>query len=233
VLQARAAKSGPRSESGPTAAHVWSFPLQCSTREERQLSTLLDADETARAGRLATRELWRRFVVSHGVLRLLLGSLAGEDPRAIRILIGERGKPHVAGHQPHFSLSHSGDLALVAVASGGPVGVDVERVRADLAMDEIMQGLLSAADQASIEALPLTARLRAWFQAWTRLEAGAKASGDGILVHRASVPSSFRTWDLCLDEAHVGTVATTPSVTHVVCEALPHLARAMSRLGTA
>lgn len=42
----------------------------------------------------------------------------------------DRGKPGFAQRDGHwFSLSHSGGIALCALSDGGPVGVDVERLR--------------------------------------------------------------------------------------------------------
>jgi 4'-phosphopantetheinyl transferase len=199
---------------------VWCVPLRCAASAESRLHTLLDPGEAARAARFATPDQRRRFVVSHGVLRLMLSTFTGCDPAAIPIAMGRRGKPFVAGG-PHFSLSHGEDVALVAVATGGPVGVDVERIRPDLGLDAIAPGLLPAAEVERIEALPADRRARAWFQAWTRLEAVAKASGEGLREDAAARPSMFRARDLDVDEAHVGAVAAGPWVTHVVYEALP------------
>jgi 4'-phosphopantetheinyl transferase len=90
---------------------------------------------------------------ARGVLRALLGSYLGIDPKTVRFAIGEHGKPDLAadpssdraasladlGRQPDamqfpprrrprlsFNVSHSGALALYAFTYEGPVGVDVE-----------------------------------------------------------------------------------------------------------
>ncbi len=210
-------------------AWVWSFPLQCDPSTEASLLTLLSLSETARAARFATPELRRRFVVSHGVLRLILSSFTGRPPHAIQILSEARGKPYVMGRRPHFSLAHAEDVAVVAVANGGPVGVDVERVRADIGMDEFSRQALTDADGTEIEALPPEFRLRARFQAWTRREALAKATGEGLRERPSVSPLAWHTWELHLDEAHVGSVTTLPTTTQVVCETIPHLSLVLSR----
>lgn len=203
---------------------VWCVPLRGTASAECQLEALLDPGESARAARFATPDQRRRYVVSHGVLRLILSRFTGRDPGAIPIAIGKRGKPFVAGG-PHFNLSHSDDLALVAVATGGPVGVDVERLRPDLGLDVLARGLLPAPDVEQIEALPPDRRGRAWFQAWTRLEAVAKASGEGLREHAAG-PSPFRARDLDVDAAHVGAVAAGPWVTDVAYRVLADVSSA-------
>jgi 4'-phosphopantetheinyl transferase len=220
-------------EAEPTVAWVWCVPLRCVESAERSLFALLDQRETGRAARFATPELRRRFVVSHGVLRLVLSLFTGHHPQAIRILTGERGKPHLADCQPHFSLTHSDDVALIAVTHGGPIGVDVEQVRADIGIDAFARGLLAADDIARIEELPPDARSRAWFQAWTRREAVSKASGEGLREDTAVGHSPFHIRDLEIDETHVGAVAAAPTVARIVYYTLPNVTSALSRFGTA
>jgi 4'-phosphopantetheinyl transferase len=222
--------------SEPSAAFAWCVPLACTVREERQLSALLDRSEATRATRFAAREDRRCYVVSHGVLRLILSAFTGRHPRAIHIATRERGKPYVVGSGPHFSLSHGGDVALVAVTTVGPTGVDVERIRPDLGLDSFARPLVPPPDVARIESLDPEARTRAWFQAWTRLEAVAKASGNGLgdgSVADTGGLTAFRTWNLDVDDAHVGAVALSPSVGHLVYETFPDISSALARFGPA
>lgn len=74
--------------------------------------------------------LWR-LTPSPGVLRRVLAVYLDEEPRRIRLERGEHGKPRLADPQGRlrFNLSHSGEIALVAVSGELEVGVDVERVR--------------------------------------------------------------------------------------------------------
>jgi 4'-phosphopantetheinyl transferase superfamily protein len=157
-----------------------------------------------------------RSLASHSALRLILAAFTGQDPRTIRFSTGERGKPYLAGG-PQFSLSHSDHTALIAVTWSGPVGVDVERVRPDLNIAAFARGIVPAPDVARIEALPPHRQVDAWFRAWTRLEAVAKASGAGLCVADESLGrSNFETWDLELDDQYVGAVAATPSAGPIV-----------------
>jgi 4'-phosphopantetheinyl transferase len=200
------------------------------------LSDVLSPVEAARSARFATGDERRRYVVSHGALRLILSAFTGRDSRAIHIAIGARGKPYVVGPGPHFSLSHDGDLAVVAVTTQGPIGVDVERIRPDLGLDTFVRPLVPASDVVRIEALCPEQRSRAWFQAWTRLEAVAKASGKGLSddwLADLGGPARFRIWNLDVDQARVGAVATPLSVAHVVYEAFPNESSALARFGSA
>lgn len=76
-------------------------------------------------------------VDSRGALREILGRYLGLPASELRFETNRHGKPRLAalaGEKPTFNLSHSGSLALVAVA-GREVGVDVERIRAKRPVD--------------------------------------------------------------------------------------------------
>jgi 4'-phosphopantetheinyl transferase len=143
------------------------------------------------------------------MLRLILSGFTGQDPHAVAIVTGQHGKPYLADGGPHFSLSHAADVALVAVSAGGPVGVDVERIRPDVGIDVFARELVAPPEADRIDALPGDERTRAWFQAWTRLEAAAKASGDGLrdAASNCSQRATLGTCDLRLDAPFVGAVA--------------------------
>jgi hypothetical protein len=74
--------------------------------------------------------LWR-LPNSPGILRQVLAVYTGQEPAQIRLQEGRHGKPRLAdpAGRLRFNLSHSGELALVAVSGEFEVGVDVERLR--------------------------------------------------------------------------------------------------------
>ena len=61
-----------------------------------------------------------------------------------------------------FNLAHADGLALLAVTRGREIGVDLERVRPDLATEEIAHRFFSAAENASLRALPEDVRPEAF-----------------------------------------------------------------------
>ncbi len=89
----------------------------------------------------------------------------------------ETGKPWVAGG-PHFNLSHSRDLALIAVCPDAPVGVDLEAPRALRNPTGLARRMCSPREREFLAASadPTAALLRLW----VRKEAVAKAEGGGI-----------------------------------------------------
>jgi 4'-phosphopantetheinyl transferase len=146
------------------------------------LARLLGAEERARAERFHFARDRDRYVASHGMLRSVLGRYAGQPGPALRFAAGPHGKPALAlpaGSDLRFNLSHSGDLALLAVARGREVGVDVEQV-AERAWMEVARRFFSSREQSLLAELPDGARPEAFFRCWTRKEAYIKARGLGL-----------------------------------------------------
>ena len=100
---------------------------------------------------------------------------------ALRLLRDASGRPIVAGHpELSVSLSHSGEMTLVAIGEGCRVGVDVEVVR-DRGIAALPKHALTAVERRELER-----RKAAWLQTllsyWTRKEAILKAAGVGLAV---------------------------------------------------
>ena len=80
-----------------------------------------------------------------------------------------------------FSVSHSGELALLAVAHGREVGVDVEAARARRRMQGIADRSFTADEAAAIRSAATEAERDATFyRLWARKEAYLKATAEGL-----------------------------------------------------
>ncbi|MET0503890.1 MAG: 4'-phosphopantetheinyl transferase superfamily protein [Luteibacter sp.] len=121
----------------------------------------------------------------------LLATYAGPDAPAIAR--AEHGKPYFPA--PHdtlgFSWSHSGDVALLAVArgpAGFQIGVDVETVRPRPRALELSRRFFAPAETAWLESLPEADRLGGFLTLWTAKEAVLKAHGGGLSygLHRVA-----------------------------------------------
>jgi 4'-phosphopantetheinyl transferase len=163
---------------------VWFVDLKTGDNDLHRLKQLLDAEERERATRFATTYLSRRFVASHAALRVLLGGTLGIAPEAVRFCHGASGKPSLAGDCPasevHFSLSHSGEAALIGIAEGRPLGIDLENVRDDLDFELLATQFLAHAELNWIASAPPESRRDAFYICWTAKEAWLKARGDGL-----------------------------------------------------
>jgi 4'-phosphopantetheinyl transferase len=163
---------------------VWSASLELGSRSISSLQHILSGDEIDRAKRYRFARERRRFVAARGLLRLILGRYSGTPPERLRFCYGQRGKPSLASEPGksdlEFSVSHSSDLALYAVARGRQVGIDLERIRPLPELQALVERCCSSAEQAAFRALPTEEQLLAFFRCWTRKEAFLKAKGQGL-----------------------------------------------------
>jgi 4'-phosphopantetheinyl transferase len=117
------------------------------------------------------------------VLRALLGCYLDRHPGSLGFDYNPYGKPFLAGDSGIcFSTSHSHGLVLLAFARGREIGVDIERVRADLGLEEIAARCFSPREIATLHSLRNDLREEAFFACWTRKEALAKAEGEGLAL---------------------------------------------------
>jgi 4'-phosphopantetheinyl transferase len=168
----------------------YAVDLDRDARVVEELWPLLDARERGQAD-ARRADARRRYVVAHGELRRVLAQHAGVAPAAIvyTYLCGvcgshEHGRPSLAVDDvrrapPSFSLSHSGDVAVVAVA-GEPIGADVEHARPRRYLDAVARRVLRDDEFSSWAALAEADRVVAFLRVWTAKEAYLKLLGVGI-----------------------------------------------------
>lgn len=117
---------------------------------------------------------------AHALLGRLLARYAGLDHPPVLARTG-RGKPYapaLAGID--FNLSHARDHALIAIARGQPLGVDLERIDRKLDAHDLARRFFSKREADALDALPEAQRAIAFLRLWTCKEAVLKALGAGI-----------------------------------------------------
>ncbi len=164
--------------------HLWRISRESTAEQTAALQRFLSADEQVRAARYRAARDRRRYVVTRGVLRALLGRYLGVEPAAVHLQYQRYGKPVLAGPSAtlRFNLSHSGELALFAVTQRRELGVDVERVRPDFGGMAVARRFFAPREVATLQALAPDEQSRAFFRCWTRKEAYIKARGEGLAV---------------------------------------------------
>ncbi len=131
--------------------HVWSAELDSPSWPGAEG---LPPGERERAARILNPRRARRWTAARWALRRVLSHYLGAAPTEIELASAEGGKPALAASPLHFNLSHSHRIALVAVATGREVGVDVEWID--------------------------PRRPTPFYLGWTRREAAAKCCGGGL-----------------------------------------------------
>ena len=198
----------------PASIELWRVDLRVEPTSGEL--ALLSADEQARAARFVFPHDRRRFRAAHVALRRLLAARTGRAAQALAFSAGPFGKPSLTGSAPTcaFNLSHSADVALIALAPSIELGVDVEVLRVvDDALDLAARNF-SGAESAQLRSTAATERDRAFLRCWTRKEACLKAIGSGLSI----APETF---EAGLDpRPRVVRIATASSVVSVEVHSL-------------
>jgi 4'-phosphopantetheinyl transferase len=192
---------------------VWSVELAQPPELVTRLEAMLSGEERDRAARMAAAPQW---IVARAAVRMVLGERLGLVAGDVEIATGPHGKPELPDATLRFNHSHSGTRALVALAEGVEVGIDVERTaRRSTAIERT----LTAGERAAIEGH--ADRHTELLRIWTRKEALAKAIGGGLgwapEDFDTSDPKGHTLVDLDLEAGYVGAHAVAcgrPDVTH-------------------
>jgi len=189
-----------------TQVHVWTASLQTTSETLSDLCGELSLEERVRADRFHTPQLRRRFIVARVFLRRLLAAYAPVDSSAHIIGYGPKGKPYLVGTSGLcFNVSHAGDAAIYAIASGREVGIDIEAMTRDVDIVGVARQAFSSQECEVLTALAPDARQEAFFRIWTRKEAYVKARGEGLSYPTRSFSVSHRADDDALiGDAHDG-----------------------------
>jgi 4'-phosphopantetheinyl transferase len=166
----------------PNEVHVWRARLDVPW--SWAFDEALSLPDRARADRFRFESDRRRFCLGRGSLRLILGRYLKIRPGRLQLDTNEFGKPFLADQRAsqglRFNLTHSHQLALIAITRHREVGIDLEYRRPDFVTDEVANHFFSQNEAAQLRALPAEFKTEAFFKCWTRKEAYIKARGEGI-----------------------------------------------------
>ena len=109
--------------------------------------------------------------------------MAYED---MQVCFGENGKPYIEGADFCFSISHSKDMVVCAVA-GNELGVDIESIgRTDRICSDVGRStrffnrVATALEKEWLANLPQSEKQKGFLRIWTGKESFGKANGKGI-----------------------------------------------------
>ena len=166
--------------------HVWRIFLAKIASYLPSLQQTLSDDELTKAERFHFQKDRTQFMVSRGALRAILSQYLDINPRALRFDYNPYGKPSLiveqGGDTLRFNLSHSHEVALIAITKNREIGVDIERLDANFPYQQIAERFFSPLENAVLRSLPEHIQPKAFFACWTRKEAYIKAVGKGLSI---------------------------------------------------
>ncbi|HRD69452.1 MAG TPA: 4'-phosphopantetheinyl transferase superfamily protein [Legionella sp.] len=180
---------------------LWQFSLEHQLHIADQL---LNTDERARGDRFYFQKHKRRFTTARATLRIILARYLNTAPERLEFTYNSKGKPFVVNSQKlQFNISHTGDLALLAIGKEYPMGVDIELYSAR-SYEGIAKTLFSEQELHDFIKAPSSLKPALFFHVWAQKEAFIKASGLGLSypTKEFNVPTTFSTKQLVDDPLH-------------------------------
>ena len=176
-----------RDSLGNNAVHVWVIRFEDMKAAADRWVDILTDNEVGRAGRFYRTIDGLKFAGTRVILRRLLGRYTTTQPKDVILRISPLGKPMVetGGHSSiNFSVSRSGDFAVMAFSRTKRIGIDIEFV------DESILSFRNTRDAARMFGLPVSrmaspAAGPSFYNGWTRREAYLKALGIGLFNESA------------------------------------------------
>lgn len=179
--------TAPRRTIAPDGVALWWFGLsgKCSAGDRLVLSS----EELARSERFDTAAFAADFIRIRATMRRVLSAYIGCPPEELAFLVGEHGKPGLACAAPAFNLTHTGGLAVIAIAGSGSVGVDAESLDAYFDLAGLAPRVLTPHELERVGA-----DQGRFLHHWVAKESYLKWLGSGLTV-------SPDTIELCVDQA--------------------------------
>jgi 4'-phosphopantetheinyl transferase len=166
--------------------HIWRIPLGDSRMDRG--ANWLSAGELEQAASYRPGQDRMRFIRRRAALRQLLAAYVNCSAKKIAFSRGKWGKLGLLGAPDvQFSVSQSGDWALIALTRCVSIGLDVEQVRELADLDEIAAVVLGPRETLALSSMPKKERTRAFYQSWIRKEAYVKMLGLGLFKELRSI----------------------------------------------
>ena len=177
---------------------IWIASIPEFTEHQAALDGVLTPDERAHVDRIGEGRGTARL--SRGLLRLILARYLNLPPAEIEIdrSCPDCGRPHgrprlrrrpeTTIEAIEFSVSHGGDLLVLAFTGNAPVGVDVEPIgEMEDICAELVDFTLTGAERLRLLEVPAPQRKRIFLRHWTGKEAILKSLGTGLDVEPQAV----------------------------------------------
>jgi 4'-phosphopantetheinyl transferase len=164
--------------------HLWQVDLPQVAVKAELLQTVLEPAERRRASAFRLAADREQYIITRGLLRLLLEAYGVAAAAEVRFEYSRHGKPRLADRRAadrlQFSVSHTCSRSVLAFGRSDLLGVDVERCIELKDRNELAASSFSPREFDEYQSLEPFERLQGFYNAWTRKEAFIKATGEGL-----------------------------------------------------
>ena len=164
--------------------HVWLNYLNVHEARIKHLYPLLTSAEKERSERFKFYKHRKAFIASHGFMHMALSNYIDSTADEIEFSYADQGKPSIIETQnPYniqFNLSHSNNIAIIAICKNRSVGIDIEYAHRKTDWLGISKRFFTENEQKMFFSLTEESQKEAFFKIWTRKEAHMKVTGQGL-----------------------------------------------------
>lgn len=147
------------------------FKLPMALRMKSDFLKYIDLVNKAKLDEISSAEDKLRFIKTRGLVNILFSRDSGGENHIWKL--NSYGKPYIEGWDKDFSISHTRDLSLVAVASEA-IGIDIEDIGRDIDLEKFKRTKFLNFDEDAYESK------EEFLMRFTALEAYLKYLGKGF-----------------------------------------------------
>jgi 4'-phosphopantetheinyl transferase len=166
--------------------HVWSAGYEDLDRHFRILSGVISPEERHTATTFRNSADAKKYILRHGVLRIILGDYTHQDPELVSLVKGKNGKPELDPQGTYadvfFNLSHTSEKILIGVTKKRRIGVDIVKMDPAYTFHDSAEYILTPAEKAFMRRIEPALRYQVFFRIWAIKEAILKATGGTLAL---------------------------------------------------
>lgn len=171
-------KFSPHSAASGCGVDLWLLDLSTyGDSSPESFRKRVSPEEFERAAKISHNP--KHFLATRSFLRTVLSGYTRCNPLDLQFSKSAHGKPYLTSESLLFNLSHTEDLAILAVTRFADIGVDVERIR-ERDYVKIAKRYFHSAEVTALESCLPEDQGKLFFRYWTLKEATFKAIGGGI-----------------------------------------------------
>lgn len=177
--------------------HLWRTKVSEHTNNMDHYWHLLTKDEQVHAKAFYFAEDSNRYIVTRAILRKLIAGYLGIFPQDILFQYTKYGKPYLCLNLKNnsqllkFNLSHSKDAIIYGITKNINIGVDIEFINKDFAIDDLVEQCCSRQEQNTLITLLDEQKYSYFYNLWVVKEALVKAMGLGLSYDLKQIHVNF------------------------------------------
>lgn len=163
--------------------HLWLIPL---LETDVDLKGHLSTDEQERQAAFHYEADKQRFTIARVSMRSILSGYLSVPPETLCFHYGTKGKPALSSpvSDLHFNITHTNDLAMLAISRDTPIGIDLEMVNQRPHARRIAQRIFTPQVHRQLMQLSDKEFMPEFLRQWTQHEAKVKAIGEGVFSEK-------------------------------------------------